>query len=58
MGMTDDAAKVPRKDLSLGMDDSRANTPQGLQTSSQMKMQSNSNIALGIFFSFFKSNIR
>ncbi|XP_034270912.1 cyclin-dependent kinase 13 isoform X1 [Pantherophis guttatus] len=46
MGMTDDAAKVPRKDLSLGMDDSRANTPQGLQTSSQLKMQSNSNIAL------------
>ncbi|KAK9396566.1 cyclin-dependent kinase 13 [Crotalus adamanteus] len=46
MGMTDDAAKVPRKDLSSGMDDSRANTPQGLQTSSQMKMQSNSNIAL------------
>ncbi|XP_053120012.1 cyclin-dependent kinase 13 [Hemicordylus capensis] len=46
MGMTDDAAKIPRKDLSLGMDDSRANTPQGLQTSSQMKMQGNSNIAL------------
>ncbi|KAM6451521.1 cyclin-dependent kinase 13 isoform 1-T1 [Liasis olivaceus] len=46
MGMTDDAAKIPRKDLSLGMDDSRANTPQGLQTSSQLKMQGNSNIAL------------
>ncbi|XP_026558049.1 cyclin-dependent kinase 13 [Pseudonaja textilis] len=45
MGMIDDAAKVPRKDLSLGMDDSRTNTPQGLQTS-QLKMQSNSNIAL------------
>lgn len=46
MGMTDDGAKIPRRDLSLGMDDSRANTPQGLQTSSQLKMQGNSNIAL------------
>uniref|UniRef100_A0A670JM30 Cyclin dependent kinase 13 n=1 Tax=Podarcis muralis TaxID=64176 RepID=A0A670JM30_PODMU len=44
MGMTDDATKIPRKDLSLGMDDSRANTPQGLQTSSQLKMQGSSNI--------------
>ncbi|XP_054847152.1 cyclin-dependent kinase 13 [Eublepharis macularius] len=39
MGMSDDATKIPRKDLSLGMDDSRANTPQGMQTSSQLKMQ-------------------
>ncbi|XP_053215389.1 cyclin-dependent kinase 13 [Podarcis raffonei] len=46
MGLTDDATKIPRKDLSLGMDDSRANTPQGLQTSSQLKMQGSSNIAL------------
>ncbi|XP_070800479.1 cyclin-dependent kinase 13 isoform X2 [Pituophis catenifer annectens] len=46
MGMTDDATKIPRKDLSFGMDDSRTNTPQGLQTSSQLKMQGNSNIAL------------
>ncbi|KAH0627167.1 hypothetical protein JD844_002617 [Phrynosoma platyrhinos] len=46
MGMSDDGAKIPRKDLSLGMDDSRANTPQGLQTSSQLKIQGNSNIAL------------
>lgn len=47
MGMTDDASKIPRKDLSLGMDDSRANTPQGMQTSAQLKMQGNSNMALG-----------
>lgn len=47
MGMTDDAAKVPRKDLSLGLDDSRTNTPQGMQTSSQLKIQGNSNLALG-----------
>nr|XP_060637573.1 cyclin-dependent kinase 13 isoform X2 [Anolis sagrei ordinatus] len=46
MGMSDDGAKLPRKDLSLGMDDSRANTPQGLQTSSQLKMQGNSNIGI------------
>ncbi|XP_061442644.1 cyclin-dependent kinase 13 [Rhineura floridana] len=46
MGMTDDGTKIPRKDLSLGMDDSRANTPQGLQSSSQLKMQGSSNIAL------------
>uniref|UniRef100_A0A8D2JCZ8 Cyclin dependent kinase 13 n=1 Tax=Varanus komodoensis TaxID=61221 RepID=A0A8D2JCZ8_VARKO len=46
MGMTDDTAKIPRKDLSLGLDDSRANTPQGLQTSSQLKIQGNSNMAL------------
>ncbi|XP_057877280.1 cyclin-dependent kinase 13 isoform X2 [Melospiza georgiana] len=49
MGMTDDstAAKVPRKDLSLGMDESRANTPQGMQTSSQLKTQGSSSVALG-----------
>uniref|UniRef100_A0ACB8FU00 Cyclin-dependent kinase 13 n=1 Tax=Sphaerodactylus townsendi TaxID=933632 RepID=A0ACB8FU00_9SAUR len=46
MGMTDDATKIPRKDLSLGMDDSRTNTPQGMQTSSQLKMPGNSNMAL------------
>ncbi|KAM6134580.1 cyclin-dependent kinase 13 isoform 7-T7 [Pterocles gutturalis] len=49
MGMTDDstAAKVPRKDLSLSMDESRTNTPQGMQTSSQLKTQGNSSVALG-----------
>ncbi|KAM6375056.1 cyclin-dependent kinase 13 isoform 4-T5 [Alca torda] len=49
MGMTDEstAAKVPRKDLSLGMDESRTNTPQGMQTSSQLKTQGNSSVALG-----------
>ncbi|XP_074939799.1 cyclin-dependent kinase 13 isoform X4 [Phalacrocorax aristotelis] len=49
MGMTDDstASKVPRKDLSLGMDESRTNTPQGMQTSSQLKTQGNSSVALG-----------
>ncbi|XP_031409920.1 cyclin-dependent kinase 13 [Meleagris gallopavo] len=48
MGMTDDATatKVPRKDLSLGMDESRTNTPQGMQTSSQLKTQGNSSVAL------------
>ncbi|XP_032531520.1 cyclin-dependent kinase 13 isoform X3 [Chiroxiphia lanceolata] len=48
MGMTDDstAPKVPRKDLSLGMDESRTNTPQGMQTSSQLKTQGNSSVAL------------
>nr|XP_054504498.1 cyclin-dependent kinase 13 isoform X4 [Agelaius phoeniceus] len=48
MGMTDDstAAKVPRKDLSLGMDESRTNTPQGMQTSSQLKTQGSSSVAL------------
>ncbi|XP_063181665.1 cyclin-dependent kinase 13 isoform X3 [Chroicocephalus ridibundus] len=48
MGMTDEstAAKVPRKDLSLGMDESRTNTPQGMQTSSQLKTQGNSSVAL------------
>ncbi|XP_061853425.1 cyclin-dependent kinase 13 isoform X4 [Colius striatus] len=49
MGMTDDstASKVARKDLSLGMDESRTNTPQGMQTSSQLKTQGNSSVALG-----------
>ncbi|KAM7037005.1 cyclin-dependent kinase 13 isoform 5-T5 [Passerculus sandwichensis] len=49
MGMTDDSttAKVPRKDLSLGMDESRTNTPQGMQTSSQLKTQGSSSVALG-----------
>ncbi|KAM6339202.1 cyclin-dependent kinase 13 isoform 5-T5 [Podargus strigoides] len=49
MGMTDDstATKVPRKDLSLGMDESRTNTPQGMQTSSQLKTQGNTSVALG-----------
>ncbi|NXX82763.1 CDK13 kinase, partial [Urocolius indicus] len=48
MGMTDDstASKVARKDLSLGMDESRTNTPQGMQTSSQLKTQGNSSVAL------------
>ncbi|NWU66982.1 CDK13 kinase, partial [Pterocles burchelli] len=48
MGMTDDstAAKVPKKDLSLSMDESRTNTPQGMQTSSQLKTQGNSSVAL------------
>ncbi|NXY45858.1 CDK13 kinase, partial [Ceuthmochares aereus] len=48
MGVTDDstATKVPRKDLSLGMDESRTNTPQGMQTSSQLKTQGNSSVAL------------
>lgn len=44
MGMTDDvsAVKAPRKDLSLGLDDSRASTPQGALPSSQLKPQGNS----------------
>ncbi|XP_074939801.1 cyclin-dependent kinase 13 isoform X6 [Phalacrocorax aristotelis] len=39
MGMTDDstASKVPRKDLSLGMDESRTNTPQGEKQSEQQQ---------------------
>ncbi|XP_063181669.1 cyclin-dependent kinase 13 isoform X7 [Chroicocephalus ridibundus] len=39
MGMTDEstAAKVPRKDLSLGMDESRTNTPQGEKQSEQQQ---------------------
>ncbi|XP_065608781.1 cyclin-dependent kinase 13 isoform X8 [Cyrtonyx montezumae] len=39
MGVTDDttATKVPRKDLSLGMDESRTNTPQGEKQSEQQQ---------------------
>uniref|UniRef100_A0A7N4P662 Cyclin dependent kinase 13 n=1 Tax=Sarcophilus harrisii TaxID=9305 RepID=A0A7N4P662_SARHA len=49
MGMTEDTSstKIPRKDLSLGLDDSRTNTPQGLQANSQLKSQGNTNVALG-----------
>ncbi|XP_063308205.1 cyclin-dependent kinase 13 [Pelobates fuscus] len=49
MGMSDDATapKVPRKDLSLSMDDSRNNTPQGMQTSSQIKTQGFPSLGLG-----------
>ncbi|CAH6808772.1 Cdk13 [Phodopus roborovskii] len=47
MGMTDDLStiKAPRKDLSLGLDDSRTNTPQGVLPPAQLKSQSNSSIA-------------
>ncbi|KAB1276064.1 Cyclin-dependent kinase 13 [Camelus dromedarius] len=47
MGMTDDVStvKAPRKDLSLGMDDSRTSTPQGVLPSAQLKSQGNSNVA-------------
>ncbi|XP_040545260.1 cyclin-dependent kinase 13 isoform X8 [Gallus gallus] len=39
MGMTDDATatKVPRKDLSLGMDESRTNTPQAGEKQSEQQ---------------------
>ncbi|MEE6465726.1 hypothetical protein FKM82_006666 [Ascaphus truei] len=49
LGTSDDATapKVPRKDLSLGMDDSRNNTPQGTQTSSQLKPQGFPTVGLG-----------
>uniref|UniRef100_A0A8C5MLI4 Cyclin dependent kinase 13 n=1 Tax=Leptobrachium leishanense TaxID=445787 RepID=A0A8C5MLI4_9ANUR len=49
MGTSDDATapKVPRKDLSLSVDDSRNNTPQGIQTSSQMKTQGFPSLAFG-----------
>lgn len=49
MGMTDDVStvKAPRKELSLGLDDSRTNTPQGVLPSSQLKSQGNSNVAPG-----------
>uniref|UniRef100_F6PGU1 Cyclin dependent kinase 13 n=1 Tax=Ornithorhynchus anatinus TaxID=9258 RepID=F6PGU1_ORNAN len=55
MGMADDtsSAKIPRKDLSVGMDDSRTSTPQGIQTSSQLKSQGNSSVALGQYFVLF-----
>ncbi|XP_074939800.1 cyclin-dependent kinase 13 isoform X5 [Phalacrocorax aristotelis] len=41
MGMTDDstASKVPRKDLSLGMDESRTNTPQAGEKQSEQQQQ-------------------
>ncbi|XP_074699419.1 cyclin-dependent kinase 13 isoform X5 [Strix aluco] len=41
MGMTDDstATKVPRKDLSLGMDESRTNTPQAGEKQSEQQQQ-------------------
>ncbi|KAM4688663.1 cyclin-dependent kinase 13 [Discoglossus pictus] len=40
MGVNDDitAPKVPRKELSLGLDDSRNNTPQGMQATTQLKI--------------------
>ncbi|KAG8442771.1 hypothetical protein GDO86_011546 [Hymenochirus boettgeri] len=49
LGMSDDitAPKVPRKDSSLGMDDSRNNTPQGTQVNSQLKSQEFSTVGLG-----------
>ncbi|XP_044531322.1 cyclin-dependent kinase 13, partial [Gracilinanus agilis] len=49
MGMAEDtaAAKIPRKDLSLGLDDSRTNTPQGLPANSQLKSQGSTSVALG-----------
>lgn len=49
MGMTDDVStiKAPRKDLSLGLDDSRTSTPQSVLPSSQLKSQGNSNAAPG-----------
>ncbi|XP_075068647.1 cyclin-dependent kinase 13 [Mixophyes fleayi] len=48
MGMIDDATapKVPRKDLSAGLDDSRSSTPQSMQTSSQ-KTQGFPGVGLG-----------
>lgn len=49
MGMTDDVStvKAPKKDLSLGLDDSRTNTPQGVLPTSQLKSQGNSNVVPG-----------
>ncbi|CAN2389605.1 phosphorylation of RNA polymerase II C-terminal domain [Pristimantis euphronides] len=48
MGMVDDstAPKIPRKDLSVGLDDSRNSTPQGVQTSTQ-KTQGFPGVGLG-----------
>ncbi|XP_069814508.1 cyclin-dependent kinase 13 isoform X2 [Dendropsophus ebraccatus] len=48
MGMADDstAPKLPRKDLSVGLDDSRNSTPQGIQASSQ-KAQGFPGVGLG-----------
>ncbi|XP_069586313.1 cyclin-dependent kinase 13 [Ranitomeya imitator] len=52
MGMADDAIapKLPRKDLSVGLDDSRNSTPQGAQTSSQ-KTQGFPGVGLGLLSS-------
>lgn len=48
MGMGEDATapKIPRKDLSVGLDDSRNSTPQGVQASSQ-KTQGFPGVGLG-----------
>ncbi|XP_075683152.1 cyclin-dependent kinase 13 [Rhinoderma darwinii] len=48
MGMVDDATapKIPRKELSVGLDDSRNSTPQGVQASSQ-KTQGFPGVGLG-----------
>ncbi|XP_053915135.1 cyclin-dependent kinase 13 isoform X2 [Cuculus canorus] len=50
MGMTDDstAAKVPRKDLSLGMDESRTNTPQAKTSTGQQLNQNEVAILLNL----------
>uniref|UniRef100_A0A6I8Q2X3 Cyclin-dependent kinase 13 n=1 Tax=Xenopus tropicalis TaxID=8364 RepID=A0A6I8Q2X3_XENTR len=49
LGMGDDLTvpKVPRKDSSLGMDDSRNSTPQGMQISSQLKTQGFPSVGVG-----------
>lgn len=49
MGMTDDLStvKAPRKDLSLGLDDSRTSTPQGVLPPAQLKSQNSSSGAPG-----------
>ncbi|KAM4026650.1 cyclin-dependent kinase 13 [Anomaloglossus baeobatrachus] len=49
MGLVDDAIapKLPRKDLSVGLDDSRNSTPQGAQASSQ-KTQGFPGVGLGL----------
>ncbi|OCT76104.1 cyclin-dependent kinase 13 [Xenopus laevis] len=49
LGMGDDITvpKVPRKDSSLGMDDSRSSTPQGIQISSQLKTQGFPSVGVG-----------
>ncbi|XP_074939797.1 cyclin-dependent kinase 13 isoform X2 [Phalacrocorax aristotelis] len=50
MGMTDDstASKVPRKDLSLGMDESRTNTPQAKTSTGQQLNQNEVAILLNL----------
>ncbi|XP_040521788.1 cyclin-dependent kinase 13 isoform X3 [Gallus gallus] len=50
MGMTDDATatKVPRKDLSLGMDESRTNTPQAKTSTGQQLNQNEVAILLNL----------